>query len=426
MESEGRGMMERLARSPALRALRYPDFRILWFGAFISFIGSQVQTLAQGYLVFDLTGNAGQLAMVSFAMTLPISFFGPFAGVVSDLFDRRLLLFATSAVNAVGPLFLGLTLLFGKVQYWHFLVVSVVSGIVACVELPTRQAVVRNVVDERDLSSAIPAQASTFNLARVVGPALGALIYKFLGPAACFLFNGVSFFALAFAAFLIKSDLRAVVKRTEPIRDLIFEGMRFTLKDPSLRLLFLMESAASVFGTFYISLMPAMARNLLGLDETGLGQAFSFVGAGAIVGLVLAASISHLPYKALTVHAAMVVLGFALLGLTLAHSVWVAFPLFFVLGMATILQFNTTNTLFQLLAPPKLRGRVLSMHMWAIAGVAPIGIFVFGWAAELFGLRSSIGAAAGILILLSALALTQWGVVREPDYEALRGGPERG
>ncbi len=406
-----------LGRAPALRALHYRDFRLLWVGSFFSFTGSMVQNVAQGYLVYDLTRSEQKLALVSFAMSLPVSFFGPFGGFVADLFDRRWALVAAMAASALGPIWLAYATWSGRLEYWHFLAAAVLMGFVQCVELPVRQSIVRAVVSPQDLSAAIPAQASTFNLARIVGPVIGGLLAAAFGAAVCFVVNAASYIALAVAPFLMKADLRPPPRRKEPVMDVILEGMRYTFREPSLRLLFWMEAATSVFGTFYIALMPAIAKSRLGLDQAGLGVALSCIGCGALAGLVLVASMSQRPYKALFAHSAMTVMALGLGSLALVRSTALAFLLLGLVGMATIVQFNQTNLLFQLIAPEALKGRVLSMHVWAISGLAPIGTLLFGGVAEAQGLQAALGSGAVCLLVASLWAWRHWGTVKEPVFD---------
>lgn len=408
------GALSRISDLPAFRALKYRDFRLLWFGAFFSFTGSVVQNVAQQELVLEMTGSRAQLAMVSFALMLPVSLLGPILGVAADMYDKRRLLVICMLVSAVGPLFLGIATSAHFVQYWMFLAVAAVAGTVQCVEVPTRQSIVRSVVDKKDLAAAIPAQASTFNLARVVGPTIAVLIIVGLGSAFCFWANSLSYFALAIAAWAIKTDLKPVTVRVEPIRDLVAEGFRYTFRDPALRTLFLMEAATAVFGTFYMSQMSAIARQHLGLDSHGLNMAFTSVGVGALLGLVTTASLSAKPYKSILVRTAMILMALGILALSVVRVPWMAFALLGLTGACTIVQFNTTNTLFQIVSPANLRGRVISMHMWAISGVAPLGVFVFGYVSEWWGISSALMSGGVCLSLAAIWAWTKRSAVVEP------------
>ena len=368
-----------VAGLPVFRAAKHRDFRLLWIGAMFSFTGTQIQRIAEGFLVYDLTGDTAKLAFIMFANMVPVSFLGPIFGVFADVIDRRKIMVAAMVILAAGSAFLGVASHFGFLQYWHIVAFAFLSGFVLTVEAPSRMSIVREVVPVEDFATAVPTMSMTFNVARVAGPAIGGVLAGLYGAESCFWINSVSFFALIIAALAIRTDLSAKEREPQPVRDLLTEGMLYTLRDRALLTLFILESVTSFFGIFYISLMPAIAKDILHLGEAGLGAAMSSVGIGALGGLILLASISHKPYKALMIRVSMTCFAVAMVLLTFVRTPLLAFPLFSVLGACTIVQFNTTNTLFQLISPARLRGRVLSMHMWAISGVAPFGIMLFGW-----------------------------------------------
>lgn len=373
-----------------LRAFRHRDFRLLWIGAFVSFTGSWVQSVAQGWLVFELTRDPAKLALVTFIGMAPVSIFGMFAGTLADTLNRRMVLVAAQTIFGLGALFLAYATLGGFVQYWHILAVAGVLGLVSAIETPTRQSIVSSVVPEEDLASAVPLNALTFNTARMVGPAIGGILLAQFGPGTCYLINGLSYLAMISAVVALRVDLRAVGREPQPLGDLLLAGVRYTMHDERLRTLFLMEATVSLFGLFYIALMPAIAKEMFHLGQVGLGNAMTSMGVGAVIGLLTVARLSHLPYKATVVRSAMTAIGVGLVGLSFAPSPWVAFPLFALIGGAGVMQFNTTNTLFQLLSPPELRGRVIAMHIWALSGLAPFGALFFGWLARQAGLREAL------------------------------------
>jgi MFS family permease len=364
------------------RAFRHRDFRLLWIGAFLSFTGSWIQNVAQGWLVYELTGDKAKLAIVTFCQMAPVSILGPFAGTLADTLNKRHLLVAAQTTYAAGALYLMAATAMGFVRYEHILVVALIFGIVGTIEMPARQSMISKVVPPEDLPAAIPLNAMTFNAARIIGPGIGGVLLALFGPAVAYGINGISYLALILAVIAVHADLRPAQREPQPIGDLLFEGMRYTFQDMRLRTLFVMEAAVSTFGIFYISQMPALAREMLGLNAAGLGFAMMTVGVGAISGLLLNTYLSDRPVKGRIVLNGMAVTGICLFILGFVRSPWLAFPLLAVLGGATIMQFNTTNTLFQTLSPEHLRGRVLSMHIYAISGVGPFGILFFGWFAE--------------------------------------------
>jgi MFS family permease len=373
-----------------LRAFRYRDFRLLWTGSLFSFMGSWVQNVAQGWLVDDMTRDPQKVAMVFFCGMLPVAVFGPFAGVLADRLDRRLVLVATQLAFASGALFLGVATSLDFVQYWHILAVAFLTGAVSAIEMPTRQSLIATVVPAHDVAAAIPAQAMTFNLARVAGPVAGGMLLARYGPSACYFANGFSYAALILAVLAIRADLRAPSRRPEPMVNLLLDGMLHTWRDMRLRTLFLMEVLVSMCGLFYLALMPTIAREQFRASKVELGFMMGAIGVGAVLGLTTLLLLSHLPVKALVVRSAMTALAMALFALSWMNDPTLAYPLLAVAGAAGVMQFNTTNTLFQLLAPEKLRGRVISMHVWALAGAGPIAMPLFGWIASTWSTQTAL------------------------------------
>ncbi|RYG35845.1 MFS transporter, partial [bacterium] len=270
----------------------------------------------------------------------------------------------------------------GIATYESVLIVAFVTGLIGCVEMPTRQSLVSKVVPAEDLASAVPVNAMTFNVARIFGPAVGGFLLATVGVAACYLLDGLSFLALIWAVIAIKSDLGRPDRRKQPIGDLIFEGALYTFREARLRTLLILETITACFGIFYLPLIPAYVREELGFSEAaskaGLAAAYTSTGVGAIIGLVFITALSDSPHKGRIVRGAMLAIGLGLLLLSTLHSPWVAYPTLAIIGGATIMQFNTTNALFQLLSPEHLRGRVLSMHIWALNGLSPFGILALG------------------------------------------------
>lgn len=365
-----------------MRALRHRDFLILWIGALFSFTGSWIQNIAQQVLVFDLTRDEAKLGLVAFCASAPVAVLGPVAGVLADRFDKRFVLVAAQTTLGLGALTLALLTQFNVVEYWHILTVATIIGVTGSVEMPTRQSVVGRAVPPEDLPSAVPLQAMTFNLARIVGPAVGSIILVSAGVTACYFTNAVSYLGLIIAVMLVRANLKPSPGVSEPIRDLLIEGLRFTFSDIRLRTLFVMESVMSAFGLAYLALMAALVQETLGLDKKSIGFAMSLIGIGAILGLLFIARQSAGLNRGRTIRVSMTVFGLALLMIGIFPTANVAFPLFGVLGMCAIMQFNTTNTVFQLIAPERLRGRVIAMHIWALSGIGPFGTLFFGWLAS--------------------------------------------
>jgi MFS family permease len=370
--------------SRLVQVLRYRDFRLLWTGAFLSFTGSWVERVAQGYFVYNLTHMARSLAFVSFANSAPVLFFGLFAGSFSDHFDKKIVLIWTQVIFALTAGYLAVATYFGFVQYWHILVVALINGLVSCVEMPTRQSIVSRVVPLEDLAAAVPVNAMTFNVARIFGPALGGLVLAQMGVAACYMTNSLSFFALVWVALAIKSNLKPRDIQHGTLSDLVFEGARYTFRDVRLRTLFFLEGITACFGLAYIPLIPAYVQDFLKFPnpKAGNGYAYSAIGLGALIGLIVVTQIADTPRKGAMIRFSMWTISFGLFGLAVFRSYFLVFPILGMVGLAAIMQLNTTNALFQLLSPDRLRGRVLAMHIWALNGLSPFGVLPLGWIAD--------------------------------------------
>jgi len=357
-------------------------------GAFISFTGSWVQIVAQGYFVYQLTNEESKLALVNFANSMPVFVLGFIAGSLADSFDKKKVLIACQALFAVCSGLLATLTYRGEAQYWHVLAVSFFLGIVACVEMPTRQSVVSRVVPMEQLAAAVPINALTFNAARIVGPAIGGALLAKFGVSACYLLNSMTFFGLIAAVAAIRTPLKPEKRAPQPIKDLVFEGALYTLRESRLKLLLTLESITAVFGIAYVTLIPAFVVQAFGYAnndsvaaKVAIGQAYTSMGAGAIVGLLVAIRVSDSPRRGRSILIAMVCLCLAMVGMSLAKTPWLAYLCIAVAGGSTLTQFNTTNALFQILSPERLRGRVLSMHIWALNGLSPFGIVFLGWLA---------------------------------------------
>lgn len=391
---------ERWLDSKVGRVFRHRDFRLLWGGAFVSFSGSWIQTVAQQYLVFQMTGSYSLLAAVAMANMLPTTILAPWLGSVTDMFDRRKLLVICQSVFALCALFLAAATYFNFIQYWHVIVVAVVTGTTGVVEIPTRQSIISRVVPPGELANAIPLNALTFNIARPLGSAVGGILLAGIGVPACYLVNGLTFAGLIFAGLAIKADLSATAREPQPIWDLMSEGFLYTFREPRLRALLIAEGMVSIFGLFYMTQTAAIASDMLHRPKD-LGLLLVAQGFGSIMALVIVLSISHLRIKGLLIQIAVFMIGGMLLALGFANSLWFGLATYFLLGMFTVTIFNTVNTLFQTLAPERLRGRVISMHNWALGGLGAVGALILGSFASAYTLPLAIQLGGAVVVLTS-------------------------
>lgn len=418
-------------RSKLVRVFRHRDFRFLWTGAFLSFIGSWVQKIAEGWLVYQLTGSTALLGLVVFCASVPTTILGPVAGTLADTFNRKTLLVVTQAIFAAGAFYLAAATYFHFVTYWQIIIVALILGIVSTVEQPVRQSTVSSCVPPEDLALAIPINAMTFNLSRLIGPAIGGMMLATIGTASCYFVNGLSFFALIFAALAIRADLSPKEREHQPIKDLIVEGALYTFRDRGLRTLFCLESIVAICGLTYISQMPAIVDQMLHRphdprsgthDKFILATGYMVIGVGSIIALSVIMHLAERRVRALLIRSAMTLLAICLITLGFVRNEWLAYPLFAILGMCAITQFNLTNTLFQTLAPPRLRGRVLAMHIWSLNGIGPFGILALGYLADARGLPFAL-QLGGAIVLVGAIWswINQKGLAGVDDPQFISG-----
>lgn len=370
-------------RSPLRRVLSYRDFRILWIGAFVSFTGSQISNLAQGYFVYQLTGDEAKLALIPFVWSMPVFLFGLVAGSFADRFDKRRVLVLAQLLFGINSLYMAAATYWHFIQYWQIIVIAVLNGSIACVEMPTRQSIVSRVVPIEDLAAAVPVNAMTFNVARIAGPAIGGLILSGIGVFGCYLVDGVSYLALISSVRTLRADLTPRGRTQGSIKDLVVEGALYAIRDVRLRTLWLFELATALFGLAYSALMPAYATDVLANGDKDvaariLSTAVVAIGVGAFAGLLIVTQLAHSRKKGWLIRGAIAMIAVGLLGLSLTKSVYLALPFLALAGAGGIMQLNTTNALFQTLAPERLHGRVLAMHIWALNGLSPFGVLMLG------------------------------------------------
>lgn len=404
---------------PAATVLEIRNFRLMWIGAFLSFFGSQIQFVAQGDYVWRLTHDKALLSYVGVAGMIPGTFLFPFVGFIVDYVDKRILMTICMIVMAIGSLLLGIGMQIGVAPYWLFIVVSLVTGIFGTVEMPARQSLIREAVPLSEIPKAIPMQAMTFNLARVIGPAVGGLLLSWVGASVCFFVNAVSFLGLIWAPWTMKLEPSQKMPEHGSIRDIVFEGVVYTLRHRSLRTHFLLESATSFLAVFYINQLPAYVDQVLRLGPRELGYAQSAIGIGAISGLITIGALSERAIRPFIIRCAMTLVSTSLLLLAFVPHPFVVMIALMMAGFGTISQFNSTNALFQVTAPERLKGRVLTMHFWALAGLAPVGLAIFGHLAEVYRLSTALTVGGGLLALVTIWAWTMAYERNDPTPETV-------
>lgn len=403
------------SRLPApLRAFAHRDFRLFWCGQGVSLIGTWMQSVAQSWLVLELTSSPFRLGLVGTLQFAPVLFLSFFAGALADRLPKRRLLLMTQSVMCVQALALAGLVARGHVEYWHVLVMAGVYGLANTVDMPTRQAFIVEMVGRDSLRSAIALNSALFNGARVIGPALAGLLIARWGTGPAFLVNGLSFIAVlgALLALHATGDPRAASGRS--LRLEIGEGIAYAVRTPRIALVMSLVLCVSAFFFNYNTLVPLLARDILHQDAHGFGLLMTAVGGGAVAGAFVLASLGTERPPVRLLIASAVVLGVASMMLAGVGRFGVAMALLALMGFCGMLFMTGANTTVQLAVPDELRGRVMGLHTLTFAGMAPVGAFLIGSVTEALGARVGFFVTgAGGLVSILGVSLW-WRLRRQP------------
>lgn len=387
-------------------ALRYPNFQRWFIGQALSLAGTWMQSVAQGWLVYQITGSKLALGTITAAGTIPTLFLMLPAGALADRISKRRLLMITQVAMMISAFILAALTWLKVLQVWQIAVLAALNGIANSFDSPARLALTPQLVeDRRDIQNAIAMGSTMFNLARVVGPAIGGLVLASLDAGWCFAINGISFAAvlIALAGMKLPGDVGKPPSDRRMLAE-IGDGLRYVWQQPVVRTLTLMIGISSVFGFSYSVLLPAYAVDILKVGETGYGWLNTAIGVGALTGALLVASLSRRKGKGLLLTAGS--LTFPVMVLAFAATRLFSFVLIFMacVGVAFVIQNAASNTIIQLLTPDELRGRVMSVYSLFFFGATPIGAMFAGAVAERWNSTAAIMLGA-VVTLAFALAV---------------------
>jgi MFS family permease len=372
-------------------ALHHRDFRVLWFGACTSSIGTWMQSLAENWLVLTLTASAFYLGLDSFLQQVPILLFTLIGGVVADRYDRRRTLLTSQCVQMFSACMLALLLYTGVVKIWHILALSFLTGCAQSFGGPAYQALIPSIVGKEDLTNAIALNSIQFNIARFIGPLLAGATLAMLGrwglPEASamsviFSLNGLSFLVVIMA--LLSLHITHVPgKRAQSLYQELQIGLAYVRREKTVLGLLVLSGLATFLGFPLITLLPVFAKDVFGQGVEGYSTLMAFSGAGAIVGALIVAWLGKHGRMGRTTLLLMVVYGMLVILFAISRSIWLSHALLFVAGICQMIVFSTLISLVQLIAPNEMRGRVMSIYLVAFRGGMPLGSLVSGYLASL-------------------------------------------
>jgi len=365
------------------RSLRHRNFRLFWSGQLVSLIGTWMQSVAQAWLVLDLTRSSMKLGIVSALQFLPMLFLSFFTGPLIDYFDRRRTIIWCQFTLMLLAFALALLTWLQAVQYWHVLVLATLLGVVNTIDMPARQAFIIQMVGKEDLMNAIALNSSIFNAARAFGPAVAGLLISLIGTAACFFVNGLSF--LAVIAGLLMMRMPNAPRRERPSYDIlrdITEALAYIRATPVVLTTILLVSVVSIFGANFNVLVPVFARMELHRDAAAFGFLLSSFGIGALFGAATLAVLSRWEPKPSFLYGGGLGLSLFLILIGFQRSYGLTALLLGLAGWSLVTFFGMANTTVQLNTEDRLRGRVMSVYTLAFGGLSPFGSLFAGAAAH--------------------------------------------
>ncbi len=389
-----------------LRALNHRDFRRFYAAQLLALVGGWMQTVAQAWLVLQLTDSPFKLGLSTLQFS-PILMFSLVAGAVVDRLPKRGLLVTTQTTLACQALLLGALVSTGRVQYGHVAVLGLVLGFANVVDQPARQSFVMEMVGKGDVANAVALNSAAFNAARIVGPAVAGVLIARVGVGPVFFINSVSFVGVILT--LLRLEARGLPAREgrATMLEEIVEGLRYARRTPRLLLALGLVLSVSLFVFNFTVYVPLLARTVLGLGAEGFGFLMASLGVGAVAGALTVGGFGSREPELGRMFLSAAVAFAALLGLGLSRHVWTAAPLLFVTGYFGIMLMATCNTSMQLRAPDALRGRVMSLYTWVTGGVFPIGAFLVGSISQAWGVSAAF-LWNGTLGLVTLAGIMLW------------------
>ncbi len=381
-----------------LRALRHRNFQLFFSGQLISLIGTWMQTVAQSWLVYKITGSSLLLGSVGFASQIPVFLVAPLGGIVADRFNRQRVVVATQISAMLLAFVLAALTLSGKVQVWHIFVLAALLGVVNAFDIPGRQSFLVDMVGKEDLMNAIALNSSMFNGARIIGPAVAGVLVAKIGEGWCFFVNGVSYIAVIIGLLLMRVVCKPRVTTSSPLDD-ILEGFRFAKNTTPIRALLILLGVVSLVGMPYTVLMPVFADRILHGGARGLGILMGATGVGALLGALTLALRSGVKGLGRLIAFCCAGFGVSLFFFAFSRVFWLSMLLLLPVGYFMMLQMACSNTLIQTMVPDSLRGRVMALYSMMFMGMAPFGAFFGGALADKLGAPVTVatGAVASIM-----------------------------
>lgn len=400
------------------RTLKHRNYRLFFIGQGISLVGTWIQNIAMSWLVYKLTQSAFLMGTVTFINNLPSLFVSPIAGVIIDKVNKYKMLICLQSMFLLQALILALLTLLGVIQIWQIVFIGVITNVIASFDMPLRQSLVINLVDDpKDLSNAISLNSSNFNLARLLGPAIGGVLIAQFSEGICFLINAISYLAVIWALLMIHIDLpesKPVVLRD--IKNSFFEGIRYAAGSLPIRTVLLFLAFVSFIGIAYPLLMPIFVDQILHKSAKALGVLMSSSGIGALISSLILASRKDARGLQKMIFYGGLIFSLSFICMGFIHNFPGAVIVMFFMGVGMIMGLISSNTLLQQVVDDDKRGRVMSLYTISFIGVVPWGNLFAGTVAEKIGVLNTFTLLGVLLFVAAMLFRSKTSNVNFDDY----------
>lgn len=392
-------------RFTIFRALRHRNFALFASGQAFALIGYWMQTIAQSWLIYRLTGSATLLGVLAFASSVPILLLAPLAGLWSDRANLHRTMFTVQMLEMLQAIALAALAVAGIIAPWHIITLSMLLGVLVAIELPVRHAyLVELVGGKEDLPNAVAVTSLIANLGRLIGPAIAGIVIASYGEASCFVVNALTDIAVLVSFMMIRVQASPRPAVHAPVIQGLAEGFAYAWRSVPIRLLLGVLAAVGLLATPYMTLMPVLVREVYGGGANVMGFLVGAAGLGGVTGTLYLASRSNVRGLVRVIACASLAAGTALALLSWARSISIALPLLVITGFGILVTSVSVNMILQTIVDDDKRGRVMSLYTAAFLGVSPFGSIAAGALADLIGVAATL-TAGGICCALAGLYL---------------------
>jgi predicted MFS family arabinose efflux permease len=382
------------------KAFQYRDFRLMWFGACTSSIGTWMQIVAQGWLIYRLSHSPFLLALDQFLNGIPIFLFSLVGGVIADRVERRRILLGSQYVQMASAATLTILVATGVVHVWHILCLSFVSGLAQAFGGPAYQALIPTLVEREDMPNAIALNSIQFNLAVTVGPALAGQALAKFGETWCFGLNAISFLAPILSLWIIRTRFQPQ-KTSESMFTSLKRGIEFARQQPAMEALIMLAFCMTFLAMPMRTYIPVFVKDIFHRGPETYGNLLSLMGIGSICGSLTIAGAGNVTGKGRVALGGLILLGAGIFGFSVSKHVPLSGAMLVLVGAAMMAVFAMVNSLVQLITTNEMRGRVMSLYNFAFRGGMPMGNLVSGWLVPIFTAPLVLGINGLLLVVLA-------------------------